>query len=100
MAAARIFVREPDLLIFDDLSSALDVETEQQFWECLFAKQDYTCLLVSHRQLAFQHAHRIIVLKDGQIAAEGTLSDLALVERRNAPAIRRENMNDTDGKRE
>ena len=67
MAAARIFVREPDLLIFDDLSSALDVETEQQFWERLFAKRDYTCLLVSHRRFAFQHAHHIIVLKDGQM---------------------------------
>jgi len=76
VAAARMFVREPDLLIFDDLGSALDVQTEQQFWERLFAKRDYTCLLVSHRRFAFQHADRIIVLKDGQIAAEGTLSDL------------------------
>ena len=35
-AAARMFVRQPELLVFDDLSSALDVETEHQLWERLF----------------------------------------------------------------
>ena len=35
-AAARMFVREPELLVFDDLSSALDVETERTLWERLF----------------------------------------------------------------
>ena len=39
-AAARMFVRAPELLVFDDLSSALDVETEQLLWSRLFARDD------------------------------------------------------------
>ena len=75
-AAARMFVREPELLVFDDLSSALDVETEQSLWERLYEQRDATCLVVSHRRAVFQRADNIIVLKDGRVEAEGKLEDL------------------------
>ena len=75
-AASRMFVREPDLLLFDDLSSALDVETEHLLWQRVFEMQDVTSLVVSHRRSALRRADNIIVLREGEVDAEGKLDDL------------------------
>jgi ATP-binding cassette, subfamily B, bacterial len=75
-AAARMFVRVPELLVFDDLSSALDVETETLLWERLAEREGSTCLLVSHRRPVLRMATRIVVMRDGLVAAQGSLESL------------------------
>ncbi len=67
-AAARAFVREPELLVVDDLSSALDVATETRLWDGLFtaADGDLTVLAVSHRPRVLERADVVIRLADGR----------------------------------
>jgi ATP-binding cassette subfamily B protein len=71
-----MFVSAPQLLVFDDLSSALDVETERRLWERLFDSAFPTVLAVSHRRAALQRADQIILLRDGEVVAVGPIRDL------------------------
>ena len=81
-AAARMFVRQPALIVVDDLSSALDVNTEQILWDRLFTLtaqgngHQPACLVVSHRRPALRRADQIILLKDGRVADVGKLDEL------------------------
>lgn len=76
IAAARMFLRDAELIIVDDLSSALDVDTEYKLWQGIFDRRKQTYLVVSHRPFVLKRADRIILLKDGKVDGIGTLAEL------------------------
>jgi ATP-binding cassette subfamily B protein len=66
LAGARAVVHRPELVVLDDLSSALDVETELQLWRNL-AAAGLTVVAVSHRAVAFERADRVYRLDAGTL---------------------------------
>lgn len=67
LAGARAVVHRPELVVLDDLSSALDVETERRVWENLRAA-GATVLAVSHRAVAFEGADHVFRLDAGRLS--------------------------------
>ncbi|MGO4548539.1 ABC transporter ATP-binding protein [Paenibacillus sp. 2TAB23] len=75
-AVARMFSKNTELFVMDDISSALDGETEKKLWERIRKNNNLTCIVASHKKECFMQADQIIFLKDGKLEAQGTLSEL------------------------
>jgi ABC-type multidrug transport system fused ATPase/permease subunit len=76
LALARALAVEPELLVADDISSALDAATERELWAGLRAR-GITVLGASSKRAVLAQADRVVVLVDGQIAATGPWAELA-----------------------
>ena len=77
ISIARVFLKNPPILILDEATSALDSETEEMIQKSLFdLSKDRTTLIIAHRLVTIRNADRIVVLTDEGIAEIGTHKEL------------------------
>ncbi len=78
ISIARALITDPEILILDDVTSALDADTERKIQETLTQlMQGKTAIIVSQRVSMAARCHQIIVLEDGHISQHGTHEALA-----------------------
>lgn len=78
ISIARALIKQPDILILDDSTSAIDVMTEQQIKQSLTThKQEMTIFLIAQRITSIMDTDKIIVLENGEIAGIGIHDELA-----------------------
>ena len=77
ISIARVFLKNPPLLILDEATSALDLESEHYIQEAMqkLAK-DRTTFIVAHRLSTITHADLIVVMEQGEIVEKGTHEEL------------------------
>ena len=76
ISIARALAKRDPILVMDDSTSALDMETEQLIQQTLRELEGTTKIIIAHRISAVRHADEIIVLENGSIAERGTHEDL------------------------
>ena len=77
VALARTVLSQPDVLVLDDITSAVDTETEQEIFKAMQEQMaDKTTIIISHRLTSIQQADQIIVLDKGKIVQSGTHREL------------------------
>lgn len=81
IAIARVFLKDPRILVLDEATSALDLESEALIQDSLerLAK-DRTTLIVAHRLSTITHADQILVVEHGQITESGTHAELMIAQ--------------------
>jgi ATP-binding cassette subfamily B protein/subfamily B ATP-binding cassette protein MsbA len=82
LALARAILRDPDILILDEATSQIDTESEHLINQALASfLKGRTGILITHRPSSLMLADRVIVMQDGQIAAEGKHEELLATDR-------------------
>ncbi|MBW6515042.1 MAG: ABC transporter ATP-binding protein/permease [Candidatus Cloacimonetes bacterium] len=72
LAIARALIREPEILIFDDITASLDADNEESLWNDISARfGDITCFIVSHRLSTLRYVDNVIFLDSGYLIAKG-----------------------------
>lgn len=77
LSIARALIREPEIMLFDDCLSAVDIETEERILQNIKEQsKNKSCIIISHRTSSIKHADQIIVLNDGRITEIGNHESL------------------------
>lgn len=76
LTIARALIAKPELLILDDSLSALDYQTDLNLRKALQTSLDTTVIIISQRIRSIQEAHKILVMDQGKIVAQGKHEDL------------------------
>ena len=77
LSVARVFLKDPPIIIFDEATSALDNESEKAVQDSLEKlTHNRTTLVIAHRLSTVRNAQRIIVLTDNGIEEQGTHEEL------------------------
>ncbi len=77
LSVARVFLKDPPIIIFDEATSALDSESERAVRDSLEQlSNNRTTLVIAHRRSTIRNARRIVVLADGRIDEQGTHTEL------------------------
>ncbi|MBN1498711.1 MAG: ABC transporter ATP-binding protein [Spirochaetes bacterium] len=77
ISIARVFLKNPPILIFDEATSSLDTESEKLIQQSMKTlSKNRTTIIIAHRLSTVRHAHRLFVMKKGKIIESGTHSEL------------------------
>lgn len=81
ISIARVFLKNPPVLIFDEATSALDTESEQLIQEALDRLcKNRTTLIIAHRLSTVKHADTIFVLRHGEVVEQGSHAELTAID--------------------
>ena len=77
IALARLFLANPKVMILDDTTSAVDIETEEKIRESIKTQSEgHTTFIISHRVSSFENADLVLVIQNGEIVEQGTHKEL------------------------
>ncbi|KAA0710081.1 Antigen peptide transporter 2 [Triplophysa tibetana] len=76
IAIARALIRQPQVLILDEVTSSLDTESEQMVQQTLASCPTQTLLVIAHRLKTIEKADQIVVIDGGQVVEQGTHKEL------------------------
>ena len=98
VAIARIFLKNPPILILDEATSALDSVTEARIQHAFDElSRGRTTLIIAHRLSTIRSAHRILVIQDGRIAEQGSHEALLAADGAYAQLYRTQNLESSHG---